>query len=242
MEDFETNLEKFLPYVEDLYGRLYNCVVLFAVSFVGGFFATGYIIRIILSVVEVEQVVVATTSPFQFAEIAVDTGFLVALMCTMPYLVYSLYSFISPALTRREKIRLFKSVPVGIGLFALGFLYGVFILYYAFGVLAAINTDLGIQNVWNVTKFLSQMFTTAALLGLVFQFPLVLSVAIRLGVLDRQVLIDKRRLSYIAMFVMVSFLPPTDGVSLIAMALPLMLLYEATILLNKEVHHVGIRD
>jgi sec-independent protein translocase protein TatC len=242
LEDFETNLAKFLPYLEDLYRRLYNCVLLFAAAFIGGFFATGHIVRTILKIVEVEQVVVATTSPFQFAEIAVDTGFLVALICTIPYLVYSLYVFISPALTRREKRYLFQSVPVGIGLFALGFSYGSFILYYAFGVLAAINTDLGIQNVWNVTKFFSQMFTTAALLGFVFQYPLVLSVCIRIGVLDRQVLIEKRQLAYIGIFVAVSLLPPTDGISLIAMALPLMLLYEATILVNKRAHHVRTRN
>lgn len=242
MEDLEKTLGYFLPYVEDLYHRLYKCVVLFAAAFIGGFFATGYIIRTILSIVEVEQVVIATTSPFQFAEIAVDTGFLVALICTMPYLVYSLYAFISPALTRREKVSMFQSVPVAMGLFTLGFFYGAFILYYAFGVLAAINTDLGIQNVWNVTKFLSQMFTTAALLGLVFQFPLVLSLCIRLGLLDKNALVEKRRIAYIGMFVAVSMLPPTDGVSLIAMALPLMVLYEATILVNKEVHHVWTGD
>ncbi len=242
MQDFEKNLAHFLPYVEDLYRRLYIAVILFAIAFVGGFFATSYIMRTILSIIVLDKVVIATTSPFQFAEIAVDTGFLVALMCTVPYIVFSLYTFIAPALTRREKFMLFQWIPIGVGLFVMGFLYGVFILYYAFGILAALNAELGIQNVWNVTKFLSQMFVTSALLGLVFQFPMVLSLGIRLGFFTKSHLKEKRQIAYVAIFVLVSLLPPTDGISLIAMALPLMLLYEVTILINKEVHHVWIGD
>lgn len=212
--------------------------MLFVAFFFAGFLGAGYILQVILSLVKVDQVVIATTSPFQFTEVAVDIGFFVAIMFTVPYVIYGLYAFIAPALTRREKIQLFKSVPVSIFLFALGFLYGFFILYYAFELLAAMNTSLGIQNIWNISQFLSQMFITAALLGFVFEFPLVLSLCIRAGLVTQQFLKDKRRLAYFAIFVLVSLLPPTDGVSLIAMSLPLMVLYEVTILVNNKKYHV----
>ncbi len=163
-----------------------------------------------------------------------DIGFFLALIVSIPYIIHSFYVFIVPALTRKEKIQLFKSIPLSVGLFCFGFIYGFFILYNALELLATINSSLGIANFWNVSQFLSQMFITAALLGLVFEFPLLLSLCITLGILTPQHLKEYRRAAYFLVVFMTSLLPPTDGISLLAMALPLVLLYEATILFNKK--------
>ena len=242
MEDFKKNIEKFLPYLEDLRGRLYRGVILFAVFFCGGFLSAGIILKKILKLVHIDQVTIATSSPFQFTDIAMDVGFFLALMVSVPYIIYSFYVFIVPALTRSEKIKLFKSIPLSVGLFIVGFFYGFFILYYALGLLASINIGLGIANFWNIGQFLSQMLITSALLGLVFEFPLLLSLLIKLGITTPQTLKNNRRVAYFLTICLTALLPPTDGVSLIAMALPLVLLYEGTILLNNKKIYVWIRN
>ncbi len=86
------------------------------------------------------------------------------------------------------------------------------------------------------------MFITAALLGFVFEFPLLLTLFIKLGVIRVEALKNKRRIAYFLICCLTALLPPTDGLSLIAMALPLVLLYEATILLNNKKDYVWIRD
>lgn len=232
MENFNKNIEKFLPYLEDLRHRLYRGVILFVVSFVGGFLSAGIILKKILYFVHIDQVVVATSSPFQFTDIAMDVGFFLAIMVSVPYVIYSFYVFILPALTRSEKIQFFKSIPVSAGLFIVGFVYGFFILYNALGILASINIGLGIANFWNIGEFLSQMLITSALLGILFEFPLLLSLLIKLGITTTQTLKNNRRIAFFLTFCLTSLLPPTDGVSLVAMALPLVLLYEGTIFLN----------
>jgi sec-independent protein translocase protein TatC len=82
--------------------------------------------------------------------------------------------------------------------------------------------------------FLSQIISTAILLGILFQFPIVFTFVIRLGVVDVNFLKEKRRFSVLIIFIFTSLLPPTDGLSLIAMALPLILLYELTIYANSK--------
>lgn len=241
MEELNKNLGKFLPFFEDLRHRVYRGVVLFAVFFVGGFLSAGIIVKKVLSFIHIDQVIIATSSPFQFVDIAMDVGFFLAIMVSVPYIIYSFYAFIVPALTQREKIGLLKSIPLSVGLFAIGFSYGFFILYHALGLLASINTSLGIANFWNIGQFLSQMLVTSALLGLVFEFPLLLTLFIKLGAITPQTLKNKRRLAYFSIFCMTSLLPPTDGLSLLAMALPLMILYEVTILLNNKQNHVWTR-
>ncbi len=215
---------------------------MFVVFFVGGFLSAGIILKKVLSLVQVDQVLIASSSPFQFANIAMDVGFFLAIMVAAPYIIYSFYAFIVPALTRGEKIQLLKSVPISIGLFVMGFCYGFFILYYALGLLASINVSIGVANIWDISQFLSQMFITAALLGFVFEFPLLLTLFIKLGVIRVEALKNKRRIAYFLICCLTALLPPTDGLSLIAMALPLVLLYEATILLNNKKDYVWIRD
>lgn len=234
MEQFKKNIEKFLPFLEDLQFRLYRGVILFAATFGVGFLSAGVILKKLLNFVQIEQVVIATSSPFQFADIAMDVGFFLAIIVSAPYIVYSLYAFTAPALTKQEKRALFKTIPVSIGLFVVGFVYGFSILYYALGMLAAINSGLGIANFWNIGQFLSQVLVTSALLGFVFEFPLVLSLLIKLGIITPTMLRNNRRIAYFLVICLTSLLPPTDGVSLIAMALPLVLLYEATIFLNRK--------
>ena len=242
MEEFKKNIEKFLPFLEDLRSRLYRGVILFVVFFVGGFLSAGITLKKILGLVHLEHVTIATSSPFQFVEVAMDVGFFIAIMVSVPYIIYSFYVFIMPALTRKEKMKLLKSIPLSIGLFIVGFFYGFFILNYSLEALASINTRLGIANFWNISQFLSQMLITSVLLGLIFEFPLLLSLLIRLGITPPQTLKNKRRIAYFLIICLTALLPPTDGITLIAMALPLVVLYEGTILLNNKKYHVWTRN
>ena len=240
---FTENFKKFLPYLEDLRRKLYVSTFVFLGMFVVGFFSAAFIIKKIITLFSIQDVVIATTSPFQFADVAMDIGFFCAVLVTLPIVMFQIFSFVSPALTVREKRGIILLVPLSVGLFLVGFLYGFFMLYYSFTLLAKINHSLGVQNIWNISSFLSQISITASLLGIVFQFPLLLTAFVRAGLLDHIWLRKKRRIAYFGVFILVSLLPPTDGISLIAMALPLLLLYEVTILINFNQHnHVWIRN
>lgn len=241
MEELNKNIDKYLPFFEDLQRRLYRGVVLFVIFFVIGFLSTGLVLKQILHLVQIDKVTISTSSPFQFADVAMDFGFFLAIMVCVPYIIYSFYVFAMPALTRVEKKNLLKSIPLSVGLFIIGFSYGFFILYYALEALAAINIRLGIANFWNIGQFLSQIFITSALLGLVFEFPLLLTLLVKLGVITSKTLRTQRRIAYFLMFALTALLPPTDGLTLIAMALPLALLYEVTILINNNNNHVWTR-
>ncbi len=234
MSNFTENVKKYLPYLEDLRRRLYRLVILFVVVFVAGFLSSGFFLGTFVSYFDIPNVLIATTSPFQFANIAMDVGFFFAIIITLPMLMCQLFLFVAPALTRKEKNSLLFSVPVSLVLFLGGFAYGFFVLHYSFGLLAKLNESLGIRNIWDIGSFLSQLFITSSLLGIVFQFPIVLTFLFKMGLLSVDFLRQKRRLAYFLVFVLVSLLPPTDGLSLLAMGLPLVVLYEVTILINRN--------
>jgi len=234
VEKIKAFIAKFSPYLEDIRKRLYKISILFALLFVVGFLSTSQILKHILSLFNIKDVVIATTSPFQFADLSINIGLFTAFLISCPILVYHIFMFLKPALTKKERGLFFFLLPVTLILFSVGFIYGFLILYYALILLAQINNTIGVKNIWDIGMFLSQIVLTSTLLGVLFQFPIICTFALKLGLLDVNFLREKRRLAVLIIFIFTSLLPPTDGLSLLAMALPLILLYEVTILVNSR--------
>lgn len=233
MEEFEEGIKKYAPYLNDLFRRITILTVCFIVSFILGIIFSVPILKILLHLFTFQAVSLNTTSPFQLFDLALNIGMFFAGLVCIPLAIYHLYAFLKTALHRHEKKIFFMLIPLSFGLFVLGFVYGFLILYSTIQVLANVNTSLGIANIWDISNFLTSIVFTSALLGLLFQFPIVISLIIKAGILRLQSLRNKRRHAYMGMFILTSLLPPTDGISLILMVLPLIVMYECTILYNK---------
>lgn len=226
-------LAYFIDYLEEIRERLYLVLILFVGAFAIGFFMSGQIIFYLIKTFDLKGVVIATTSPFQFLDLAINIGIFVALVILVPALVWAGLSFVRPALTKSEWRSALTIIPLSFLLFCLGFAYSVFVMYYALGALATFNSGLGIANVWDVGTFLSQILMTSTFLGLLFEFPVVLSVLIRLEFLSVGTLINNRRLAVATICTVVALLPPTDGLSLLIMVVPVLGLYELTVAVNR---------
>lgn len=221
------------PYLNDIWRRVYHIAIFFIVIFVIGFFGAGHVIRLFIYTFHLKDVVIAVTSPLQFLDISVDIALFLAIFATTPFGLYQFYAFLKPAVSKKEFKALFWTLPLSFFLFALGFAYGFFTLYWGLQMLASLNVSFGLQNIWDISLFLSQLAITAALLGVIFQFPIVMTIFLKFHVIDRTFLIRKRRVAYAFIVVIVSLLPPTDGVSLLIMSVPLVALYELTILYDR---------
>lgn len=232
MEEWQQKLNDYGEYLEEIRRKIFLLVVAFLALFVIGFFLTGRILALIIAFLKIDQASIVTTSPFQLIDLAMNVGILVALFFSLPLALYFLYDFLRDSLRRSEKRLFFILLPAGALLFAVGFAYGFLVLYYCLSMIANINIGLGVANFWDINKFLFQIVITSALLGLTFEFPIALIFLVKLGVISVDFLRQKRRHAYLAIFIFVSLLPPTDGLSLIVMALPLLLIYEITIVVS----------
>lgn len=226
--------QNYLGYLEEIRKKLHRLVIFFVASFVVGFFLAGPILSFLIKIMKINNVTIVTTAPFQFIDLAMNVGLSLAVLACLPLIVYQFYDFLRDGLKPREKRLFFLLLPLGCLLFITGFVYGFVVLYYALDVIASLNSSLGIANLWDINRFLSQIIFTSALLGIIFEFPIVLSFLIRLGVFDQGFLKEKRRHAYVAIVILVSLLPPTDGLSLIVMSAPLILIYELTVAFNSR--------
>ncbi len=237
MSKIDTYIAEYGVYLEDIKKRLLFIVKTFVLIFVGGFLFTGFIVKTMIHLLDFKDVSIVITSPFQMVDIAMSTGFFIASVITAPIVIYHIYTFLSPGLLPKEKRLFILLIPVALVLFFVGFAYGFMTLYFGINLIAQVNVSLGVVNYWDIGKFISDIVLTASLLGLIFQFPIIITFLIRIGVMNSMFLKNKRKVAYFLIFIFVSLLPPTDGLSLVLMAAPMLLIYEATIVVNSGYRH-----
>lgn len=237
MEDFEqkfmAHAREFGDFLSDIRRRLLLCAAVFAAAFAVGFFFSSSLISSLVEMLALEHVQYVITSPFQLISMSMDMGLFIGVAAVFPLVLVELFDFMRPALSKSERAVITSYVLMSLVLFVTGFAYGLAVMYYATWVVASVNSGIGLLNMWDISLFLSQMLLTSALLGVLFQFPLVISGLIRFGVSTRAAIASKRRFVIAFIVILVAFLPPTDGLSLLVMAVPLVALYELSLLLAR---------
>ncbi len=156
-----------------------------------------------------------------------------AIVLSMPVLIYQAYAFVLPAFSEAE-----RRVALPIMLMApLLFLVGVAFAYFAV-MPAAVKFLLG----FNESQFNTQVrardyysfFSTTMLAGgIVFQLPLAILAVTRLGIVSVKQLSSNRRYAYLVIAIVAAALPGVDPISMLIEMVPLLALYELSILLAR---------
>jgi len=156
-----------------------------------------------------------------------------ALILSLPILLYQAYAYVLPAFSDRERrvvLPFLIFVPV---LFAIGVLFAYFVV-----MPAAVKFLLGFNDTqFNVQvrarDYYSFFSTTMLVGGLVFQLPLGILAVTRLGIVSVDQLSANRRYAYLAIALLAAALPGVDPVSMLIEMVPLLLLYELSILIAR---------
>jgi sec-independent protein translocase protein TatC len=152
-----------------------------------------------------------------------------ALIISLPVILLELYGFILPALNQRERrvaVPLLTAVPF---LFVSGVLFGYFVVLPA-AVRFFVNFNSSEFNVLvQASQFYGFAATVLLAMGLIFQIPVLILGATRLGLVTPQQLRKNRRYAIVACAAIAAFLPG-DVITLVLETVPLYLLYEASIL------------
>jgi sec-independent protein translocase protein TatC len=162
-----------------------------------------------------------------------------ALVLALPVLLYQLYAYILPAFTPNEaKVArpLLFLIPV---LFIGGALFGYFLVVpAATKFLLHFNADEFNTQI-RARDYYYFVTTTMLACGAVFQMPVVILAATRLGITSAEQLRKNRRYAYLVCTIIAAALPGVDPVSMCLEALPLIVLFELSILLAKAFRPSG---
>ena len=163
-------------------------------------------------------------------------SFFAAFFICSPIILVQVWKFIAPGLYKNEK----KAIMPYLIVTPILFLLGGLLVYYLIMPLAinfflsfessSINSSLPIQLEAKVNEYLSLVMKLIFAFGLSFQLPVVLSLLARVGFVDSFFLRKRRKYVVVMIFIAAAILTPPDPITQIGLAIPLLILYELSIL------------
>lgn len=171
------------------------------------------------------------TAPMDKFMAHIKISFVVGLFISSPYWLYQLWSFIAPALYKREKKTAVMFIVFGTVQFFLGLLFSYYIvLPMAFKFLMTFGGDID-KPMITIDHYLGFVTHTAIVFGLCFQMPVVISILGYLGIVSKRFLIEKRRYAVVGIAAVSAVAAPPDALSMILLLVPMWLLYELSVLI-----------
>jgi sec-independent protein translocase protein TatC len=213
--------------------RLFFTLSVFTIGMFGGFIFYEKIVKFLVEALSLEGVNIVFTSPFQFINLAVSCGVITGLVVAFPLIISQFLSFLKPALRQKEYKMVLGFLPFSIFLFILGFAFGAVIMKWQIEIFLGRSVTLGIGNILDISHLLSTVLLTSALMGIGFQFPIVLLILMRIGFIKHEKLAKQRPWVYLGSFLFALLLPPDSVLADIILTLPLVILFEITLILNK---------
>lgn len=231
--EIQAVISKYSRFLVEIKKRLIFTVLTFVAGTVIGFIYFQSIIRLLVDVLSLKGVNVVFTSPFQFINLSISCGIATGLIVVFPLIIIQLMSFLKPALRPREYKMVLGLLPLSLLLFVAGFFLGALIMKWQIEIFLNQSLLLGIGNMLDITHLLSVIIITSVLMGLIFQTPIVLLLLLRIGILKHPNIAKARPWVYLGSFIFAVLLPPDSILADVLLALPLIVLFELTLLLNK---------
>jgi sec-independent protein translocase protein TatC len=179
-----------------------------------------------------QLIAVEVASPF-FAPLKL--AFFVALIVSMPWLLFQLWAFVAPGLYRRERRLAFPLLATSLVLFYAGCAFAYFIvLPSVFGFLTAV-TPPGVAMMTDINAYLNFVLVIFLAFGASFELPVALVILVLMGWITPAQLRESRGYAVVGIFVLAAVITPPDVVSQLLLAIPMCLLYEAGILASSLV-------
>ena len=223
----------FTIHLEELRRRLITCFIAIGIGFVGSYAFKEKLFSILtaplISVMKPGETLIYTNLPeafFTFLKAALISGILLA----SPVIIYQFWMFIAPGLYQKEKRMMIPVVVLSTFFFVGGSLFGYFIVFpFGFKFFLGFASET-IQPLPSMKEYLSFSSKLLLAFGLVFELPLVITFLAKLGVVSVQFLKKNRKYALLLFFAGAAILTPPDVVTQVMMAMPLMLLYEVSII------------
>src|SRR3954447_24179022 len=156
-----------------------------------------------------------------------------AIVISLPVILYQAYAYMLPAMTDRERrviVPFLVMVPL---LFIAGVVFGYFVVLPA-AIKFLLNFNQSQFNIQVRAKDYYGFFTmTLGAMGLIFQLPIGILAVTRLGIVTPRQLAKNRRYAYVIIAVVAMVLPGTDPVSMLLEMVPLIVLFEASLILAR---------
>jgi sec-independent protein translocase protein TatC len=225
----------FLDHLEELRWRIiYSVIGILIGTSVALYFSDFFVDKVLLLPARMANFKLQNLRPFGQLFLYFQTAMVVGLILSFPNIIYQLWKFIAPALKQTEKKYIKWIVLFTTFCFICGIVFGYFLMLPITLKFAAGFGTVTIANNFALDEYLSIVLSIILGAGLVFELPMLSFFLSKIGILTPKLMRKYRRHSIVVILVLSAFLSPgTDPVSQLMLAVPLVFLYEISIIVSK---------
>ncbi len=231
-EEQPQNSMSLIGHLEELRRRIIIMIAAIAIGSIGCYFYAAEITGLITAPAGKLYYMNPAEAFFTYLKVSFFAGFLIAL----PVVMYQLWAFIVPAMTNNERTAGIFLVPASIILFFVGLVFSYYLV-----LPAGIKFFMGfatenLQPMFSIGQYLSFVVSFLIPFGFIFELPLFILVMARMGIISSTFLAAKRKMVLVMSFVVGAVISPTPDVfSQTMIAVPMILLYEVSLLIVKYI-------
>ncbi|MFW5752200.1 MAG: twin-arginine translocase subunit TatC, partial [bacterium] len=222
-----------VTHLDEFRSRLMYSLLAIIIVSLGSFFFSEYILDFI------NRPYLATgykLNVFNLTEgfiLRLKAAFIAGIFVGLPVIVYHLWRYILPAINKQDRKFARLSIIAAIILLygGMAFTY-FFILPFAVKMLLSF-TPVEMTNTIGASKYLSFVLLFSLGMGIMFELPIIIMILTRIGIVSPAFLISKRKYAIILLWIISAMITPPDVLTQSMIAVPLMLLYELSIIISK---------
>ncbi len=225
----------FLEHLEELRWRIiYSLIGIVIGTIVAWIFIDFFVDKVLLLPAKEANIKLQNLKPFGQIFLYFEVAIIIGLILSFPNVVYQIWKFISPALKEKEKKYITAIVLFTTFCFICGVIFAYFVMLPLALKFAAQFGSPSIENNFAINEYFSIVLSVILGAGLVFELPMLSFFLTKIGILNPGFMKKYRRHAIVVIMILAAILTPgTDPVSQIILAIPLVFLYEISILVSK---------
>lgn len=221
-----------LDHLEYVRLRLIRALVAYAAASICAYFLVPHVLPYLLSQ-EAGLTGLIFLSPAEAFFSQLKLALALGLVLGLPFILYQLWALVSPAMNRRQRVISLALLPLAYALFLGGCLFAVvLVLPMALDFFLGFGGDQ-LQQEIAIGNYVSFLIGFVLPFGAVFEMPVVIVFLSRIGVLDPRWLASNRKYAIFIIVVLAAIVTPADVFSQIMLSVPLLILFEASLLLAR---------
>lgn len=224
-------------HLSELRKRLIYVLSIFVLGLIAGFFVADPVYQYLTKAESAKGFVLHAFSFWDGIGIYMKIAGLFSLIITLPFTVYQIWKFVTPGLKPRERKATLKYVPYVFLLFLTGMAFSYYVIFpMALAFTTAITEKMGLVETYGMKQYFSFLFGIVLPVSLLFELPLLIMFLTGLRILNPIRLRKMRRVSYFVLIFIAVVITPPDFISDLLVMIPLLLLYEISVLLSAVVY------
>lgn len=215
-------------------------IIVIAVLFLGmilGLFVAQPVYQYLVSAETARNLVFHVFSFWDGIGLYMKIAMVVAIALTLPCALYQIWAFVSPGLLLQERRMALRYIPFVFLMFMLGVLFAYYIVFpMALTFTSQVTRSMGLEETYGVVQYFTFMSNIVFPVAGLFELPLVIMFLTTLRIVNPALLRKLRRVAYFVLVFVAVVITPPDFISDILVAIPLLGLYELSVVLSTIVH------